>query len=34
MRHATLRSGAASLTATVRGASFRQHRGPAREDAR
>ncbi|MFF4394683.1 DUF6380 family protein [Streptomyces sp. NPDC001480] len=33
-RHATLRRGAASLTATVRGASFRQHDGPAQEGAR
>ncbi|MER7104138.1 DUF6380 family protein [Streptomyces humidus] len=34
MRHATLRCGAASLTATVRGAEFRHHDRPAREGAR
>ncbi|MGV9248325.1 DUF6380 family protein [Streptomyces sp. NPDC003710] len=31
-RQATLRRGAASLTATVRRASFKQHGGPAGEE--
>ncbi|MGW7380879.1 DUF6380 family protein [Streptomyces olivochromogenes] len=33
-RHATLRCGAASLTATACRAVFNQHGGPARKDAR
>ncbi|MEU4876377.1 DUF6380 family protein [Streptomyces sp. NPDC021608] len=33
-RRATLRCGAASLTATARGAQFKHHGGPAREGAR
>jgi hypothetical protein len=33
-RQATLRCGAASLTATACRASFRHHGGPAREEAR
>ncbi|MFJ3230640.1 DUF6380 family protein [Streptomyces sp. NPDC086787] len=33
-RHATLRCGAASLTATACRASFNEHDGRAREDAR
>ncbi|MGW1161300.1 DUF6380 family protein [Streptomyces sp. NPDC002513] len=33
-RQATLRRGAASLTATVGHASFKQHGGPAGEEAR
>ncbi|WP_442819033.1 DUF6380 family protein [Streptomyces sp. NBC_01235] len=33
-RHATLRSGAASLSATACGAEFKHHGRPAREGAR
>ncbi|MFF3906829.1 DUF6380 family protein [Streptomyces sp. NPDC001848] len=33
-RQATLRCGAASLTATARRASFKHHGGPAREETR